>query len=219
MTRAAAPSAGTWGASMWLVPIAILAAAVLAVAWAGRASEGRRALAEANAAVARGDTSEALLAARIAAESRCPGCTAPDAGFATLERLARDAEARGDDATAFAAWRATRAALLATSVISSDSARRTHAESEIARFAHRLDAAAVATGSSATPAATEERVRAALAANDLPRGTTFAVVGLGGLVFLGAATRFALARGSRRPAELGLAAGGAALAAAGALFF
>ena len=219
MTETPARSIGVSAASARLALLALVAAAVLAMAWRGRAAEGQRALALADAALSRGDTSEALLSARIAAEARCPGCAAPDQGFARLEKIAKDAEARGDDTTAFAAWRATRSALLATSVTRTASARRTHADNEIARFAHRLDAAAVAAGAPPTAAATEERVRGALATHDVPGGATFAVVGLGGLVFLAAAARFATARGERGRGELGLAAAGAALAAAGALLF
>jgi hypothetical protein len=199
--------------------VAIIALATLAVAWAGRVSEGRRALADADAALARGDTAEAILGARIAAEARCPACSAPDEGFTRLEKIAKDAEARGDDATAFAAWRATRSALLATSVTSTSSARRTRADNEIARFAHRLDAAAVAAGALPTPAATEERVRATLTESDVPAGTTFALVGLGAIVFLAAAARFAFAKAERSRVDLGLAATGAAVAVAGALLF
>jgi hypothetical protein len=189
------------------------------IAWAGRVAEGRRALADADSALERGDTTEAILAARIAGEARCPGCTAPDEGFARLEKIARDAEARGDDTTAFAAWRATRAALLATAVTNSASTRRIHADAEIARFAHRLDAAAVAAGATPTPVAAEERVRAAMSESDVPGAATFALVGLGGLVFLVAGARFATAKTKRNVTELGLALGGAAVAAAGALLF
>ena len=196
-----------------------LVVVTVAVAWVGRVSEGRRALADADSALERGDLPEAILAARIAGEARCPGCTAPDEGFAKLEKIAHDAEARGDDATAFAAWRATRAAVLATTVTSSYSARRLHADAEIARFAHRLDSAAVAAGASPTPAAAEDRVGAALGESDVPRAATFALVGLGGLVFLVAAARFATAKTTRSMSELVLAALGAAVAAAGALLF
>ena len=68
--------------------VALVVLATLGVAWAGRASEGQRALADADAALSRGDTTDAILAARVAAEARCPGCSAPDEGFARLERIA-----------------------------------------------------------------------------------------------------------------------------------
>lgn len=206
--------------SLGVVAVVVLIALVtLGVAWAGRAADGRRALADADAALARGDTMDAILAARSAAEARCPGCSAPDEGFARLEKIAKDAEARGDDTTAFAAWRAARAALLATAVASSTSARRAHADAEVARFAHRLDAAAVAAGATPTPAAKEDRLRATLAETDVPGGATFALVGLGGIVFLVAAARFVAAKAERSRTDLGLAAAGVVLAAAGALLF
>lgn len=213
MKAAPARSFGT------IAAVALIVLATLGVAWSGRASEGRRALADADAALSRGDATDAILSARVAAEARCPGCSAPDEGFARLEKIAKDAEARGDDTTAFAAWRATRSALLATSVTSTASARRAHADNEIARFAHRLDAAAVAAGASPTAAATEEHVRARLAEHEVPGGTTFALVGLGSLVFLVAAARFVARKAERRHADLGLAAAGAAVAAAGVLLF
>jgi len=199
--------------------VVLVSLTALAVAWAGRAAEGGRALADADAALSRGDTTDAILAARIAAEARCPACSAPEQGFAKLEKIARDAEARGDDVTAFAAWRATRAALLATTVTSATSPRREHADSEIARFAHRIDAAAVAAGGTPTPAAGEDRLRAALAESDVPGGAAFALVGLGGIVFLVSAARFAMDRSKRGMTDLGVATTGAALAAVGALLF
>lgn len=202
-----------------ILAVALVTLLALVIAWAGRASEGRRALADADAAIARGDLVEAIFAARVAAEARCPGCGAPDEGFARLEKVARDAEARGDDATAFAAWRAARAAVLATAVTTTTSPRRTRADAEVARFAHRLDAAAVAAGASPTPAASEDRLRAALTETDLPGGATFALVGLGGLVFLVAGARFAMSKAARSRANLGLAVAGAAVATVGALLF
>ena len=148
--------------------VALVSLVAIGIAWAGRVAEGRRALADADSALERGDATEAIFAARIAGEARCPGCTAPDEGFARLEKIARAAEARGDDTTAFAAWRAT---------------------------------------------------RAALAESDVPGAATFALIGLGGIVFLVAGARFVAAKAKRSLTELGLAVGGAAVAAAGALFF
>jgi hypothetical protein len=58
-----------------------------------------------------------------------------------------------------------------------------------------------------------------MAESEVPGGPTFAIVGLGGLVFLAAAARFATSKADGGRVELGLAAGGAALAAAGALLF
>ena len=194
-----------------------IALVTLGMTWRARVAEGRKAIADADAALGRGDLIDAVLAARIAAEARCPGCTAPDEGFARLERIAREAEARGDDTTAFAAWRAERAALLATATMSTSSERRRHADAEVARFGHRIDAAAVAAGASPTAAATEERLRATLTESDVPGGFTYALIGLGGVVFLVAASRFATH--ARRRTDLGFAAAGLAVAVCGAALF
>jgi hypothetical protein len=202
-----------------LLSLALLVVvASLGSAWAQRAAAGRRALADADAALARGDAVEAIFAARVAAEARCPGCRAPDEGFARLEKVARDAEARGDDPTAFAAWRATRAALLGAAVTTTRTPRRVHADNEIARFAHRLDAAQVAAGATPTLAATEEQLRATLTASEVPSGATFALVALGALLLAVAAARLAVSQPTRG-LDLGLAAAGVALSAAGALLF
>jgi hypothetical protein len=196
-----------------LVAVAV-AAVVIAVAWGARVYEGRRALSDANAAIARGDFVEAVLAARSAAEARCPTCTAPDAGFAKLETIARDTELRGDEMTAFSAWRAARAAALSTGRVD----QRTRADVEIARLGHRLDIAATVAGARPTPAAGEDRMRAALAANDVPSNTTFAVVLAGAALFLYGALRFAFAKTARR-IEAVVAAAGIAVACAGLVLF
>jgi hypothetical protein len=208
---------GGTGSRKWpAILVALTLGVAIALAWAGRASEGKRALADADGALLRGDVTDAILAARTAAEARCPGCAAPDQGFAKLEKIARDAEARGDDATAFAAWRATRAALLATTVTGSSSARRAHADVEVARFAHRLDAAAVAAGAAPTPAAAEDKLRAGMNESELPSGMTFGLIGLGTIVFLFGAVRFVM---SKKRVELGAALAGGLTATIAALLF
>lgn len=194
----------------------VLAALVLAAAWAGRVAEGRRALADADAALARGDAIEAIVAARAAAEARCPTCSAPEVAYAKLEAIAHDAERRADDATAFAAWSAIRAATLA-STLAPSSERRARAEIEIARLGRRIDASGAAAGGVAAPSASEERIRSALASSDLPGAATFAVIGAGAVVFVVFAWRFASARGRRL--EAAAAAAGALLSAVGALAF
>lgn len=198
--------------------VALLALAVLAVVWATRVSESRRAVADCDAAVARSDWPEAIMAARTAAEARCPALCSSETGYARLYAIAKDAEGRADDATAFAAWRAVRAATLATAVFDVHAARRERADAELARLGHRLDAAAAAAGAPASPAATEERLQSALASNDVPSGATFALLALGGALFLFGAVRFAAARALSR-ADLAMAAGGAVMAAVGALLF
>jgi hypothetical protein len=195
----------------------VVAAVVVAAAWIGRVAEGRRSLADADAAVARGDAIEAILAAKAAAAARCPFCSHEEAGYAKLESIANDAEKRADDATAFAAWRAVRSAALSSAILSREPERRARAEIQIARLGHRIDAAAAAAGGTPTPSAAEDRLRAALATNDLPSGAACAVIGAGGLVFLVFAWRFASKRGSR--AFAAAAAAGAAVSIVGALAF
>ncbi|HEY8079071.1 MAG TPA: hypothetical protein VIF62_33290 [Labilithrix sp.] len=192
----------------------IVALVVIAVAWGARVFEGHRALADANAALVRGDLVEAVLAAREAAEARCPSCGSPDAAYAKLVSIADDAERRGDDATAFSAWRAVRAAALATS----RDDERTRADAELARLGHRMDITATVAGARPTPAAAEDRLRSALAASDVPRTTTYVVLAAGAAIFLWGAFRFALARAARR-ADAAVAAAGVALACAGLLLF
>lgn len=199
---------------------ALLALVVLVVAWTTRVSEGRRALGECDSARARADWQEAVMSARTAAEARCPALCVSALGFARLYAIAKDAEGRGDDATAFAAWRAVRAASLATAVFDVHAAKRERADQELARIGHRLDVAAAAAGSPTSAAASEERLRAALASSDVASGTTYLLLAIGGLMFLGGAARFAISdKGSLPRAELVVSLAGAALAACGALLF
>jgi hypothetical protein len=200
------------------LPAVALALVVLVAAWVGRVSEGRRSVEACEAALQRGDRVEAIVLARAAAESRCPWCAAPELGYARLEAIAKDGESRGDAATAVAAWRAVRAAALGTSVLGSSSARRERAETEIARIEHRIDAASTAAGGTPSPAASEERLRAALATNSVPSGTVFLLLTLGGVLFVLGAVRFVRAR-SVSMTELAVALCGAAVAAAGVSFF
>lgn len=202
-----------------LVAGAILAVIVLAVAWLGRVSEGRRALAETDAAVARADWPEAIMAARAAAEARCPASCVSELGYARLYAIAKDAEARADDATALSAWQAVRAAALGTAALDVRTARRERADAELARLGQRLDRAAAAAGSPSSPAASEERLRAALAASSVPSGAVFLLLSAGGALFLAGAYRFASARGRFARVDLAIAAAGAAVAAAGVLLF
>lgn len=191
---------------------------VIVTAWIGRVSEGRRSVEVCDAAFARGDRVEAIVFARAAAEARCPWCSAPELGYARLYAIAKDAEGRGDDAIGVAAWRAVRAATLGSAIVDRSPARRERADAEIARLEHRIDAAAAAAGGTASPAATEERLRAALASSSVPSGTVFVFLALGGVLFLFGAVRFARAR-AFGPAELATSLAGAALATIGALLF
>lgn len=193
-----------------------IVAVLLSVAWIGRVREGREALAASDAALARGEAQGAILHAQIAASARCPTCTTSEQGFERLERIAKEAETRGDDVTAFAALRATRAALFQR--VGFRDPQNERVDSDIARLAHRLGSSAVAAGAPVTPAATEARFRASIIRVALPTAATYAVTGLGALAFLGALVRIFL-RGQALRSDFGLATVGAALTLAGVLVF
>jgi len=197
---------------------AALALVVILVAWASRVQEGRRSLAAADAALQRGDPIEAIVLARATAEARCPLCEAPELGYARLYAIAKDAEGRGEDATAVAAWRAVRAATLATSILDTSPARRERADVEIARLEHRIDLAAAAAGGTPSPAAAEETLRVALTTSTVPSGTVFSLLAIGGALFAAGAFRFVRASAVRW-GELAIALAGGAVAAAAVLFF
>jgi len=167
----------------------------------------------------RGDRVEAIVFARAAAEARCPWCQASELGYARLYAIAKEAESKGDDATAAAAWRAVRAAALGSSVLGISPARRERADVEIARLEHKVDAAAAAaSGGAPSAAASEEKLRAALSRSPVPSGMVFVLVAAGGALFLLGAIRFVRAK-TFRPTELALALAGAAIAALGVLVF
>ena len=205
----------SWRRGLWAVAFALV---VVIVAWTGRVSEGRRSIEACDAAMKRADHVEAIVFARAAAEARCPWCTAPELGYARLYAIAKDGESRGDDATAVAAWRAVRAAALGTSVTGTSPARRERADVEIARLEHRIDRAAAAAGGAPSPAASEPRLRAALSASSVPSGTVFALVAVGGVIFVLGAVRFTRAK-AFRATELAIALAGAGVAALGVLVF
>lgn len=207
-----------WSAARRPLFVAALALAIFVTAWISRVREGKRALAACDEALARADRVEAIVFARAAAEARCPSCASAELGYARLYAIAKDAEARGDDAEAVAAWRAVRAAALGSVVIDRSPARRERADVEIARLEHKIDLAATAAGGTPSPAATEERLRAALAASSVPSSAVFAFLALGGALFFAGAARFARAK-TFCSGELAIAATGIALAAAGVLLF
>jgi hypothetical protein len=94
--------------------VALVVVAVLAVATGRELSVGQVEVAAADAAADRSDWPEAVLHARAAAEALVPGSPWPARGWARLEAIGHDAEARGDDPTALLAYGAMRAAALAT---------------------------------------------------------------------------------------------------------
>jgi hypothetical protein len=99
---------------------------------------GERAMARSDAALERGDLRAAIASGRQAAEALLPGSPYPARGHARLAQIARDAEARGDDALAGAAWRAARAAAVETrALFVSNDAHIAEANAGILRAAAR----------------------------------------------------------------------------------
>jgi hypothetical protein len=97
---------------------------------------GERAMARSDAALERGDVRAAIAAGREAAEAFLPGSPYAARGHARLAQIARDAEARGDDAIAATAWRAARAAAVETRALGvSNDARIAEANAGILRAA------------------------------------------------------------------------------------
>lgn len=196
----------------------LVLAAVLLVGWVVQRAEGNAAADAADAARARGDRVETIVQARRAAMARCPGCAGPARGYRTLEQVAREAEGKGDDASAVAAWQAIRASTLATVVLDPESTRRSQADTQIARLEHRLDMAGAAAGGQAAPAATETRLQTALATPTLPSTALFVVLALGAAVFALGAIRFVRTKPAS-PRDAALALAGILGAAAGVLLF
>jgi hypothetical protein len=196
------------------VAIAGLVLLVLVAAMIARRVEGDRALAASQAALARSDVGEAVVQARVAAAAHCAICPASELGYARLYAIAKEAEARADDRTAVAAWRAVRASTLATTVLDRETSRRLRADQEIARLEHRIDVASAAAGAAPSPAASEERLRAALAQEDTPPPALHVVLAIAAMLFLAGAVR-AVRKSSAQ--NIALAAGGIALATAAAL--
>lgn len=89
--------------------LAVLASA-LAVGAARQVYVGKNAIVDCDVALDKGDYVEAVAFARSAAEALLPGSPYPARGYERLDKLGRDAEARGDDALATSAWRAMHAA-------------------------------------------------------------------------------------------------------------
>jgi hypothetical protein len=117
---------------------AIVLVAVLAAGGARQLVVGARAVVDCDVAAARDDLPAAIGHARAAAEAVLPGSPYPRRGYERLDRIARESESRGDDATALAAWRAMRAAAGETSGLGVPSGEwRTRADEGLLRAASR----------------------------------------------------------------------------------
>lgn len=116
-----------------LVCVAILSAGAVR-----QLTVGSRAVLDCDAALERDDQRAAIGHARAAAEAVLPGSPYPRRGYERLDRIATQAENRGDDATAMAAWRAMRAAATETRGLGVGSAEwRARADEGVARAAAR----------------------------------------------------------------------------------
>ncbi len=154
-------------------------------------------------ALAAKDPNLALSEAQLAAEATALLSPYPDRGYARIEALAQDAEARGDDEGAEAAWRAMRTAQIATKGPLVDTrARRVHAEQALARIGTRhllIDAARIP-GSARLG---EAELRARIARDPTPPSAAFAILGAGAALFAASAAALAL-EGPRLPRGPGL---------------
>jgi hypothetical protein len=173
---------------MRALSIAGVVVVFFAVAIVGRVSAGASAVAASDRALANGDRLLAIEHARAAAEAVAPGSPYSERGYARLDAIARDAEARDDDAAAAAAWRAMRTAAIGTRGLGVDSSRELdRANAGIARTATRVRGAALAEQSREGPGTTsagERRILDALARDETPPVRVFLMLGVGALLFL-----------------------------------
>jgi hypothetical protein len=110
--------------------------AIVAVATARETALGRSELEAADRAAAAADWLEAIAHARAAAEAVAPGSPWPERACGRLESIGRDAEARGDQATALLAYGALRSAAIATRVpLFRSGPWRDRADDDLARVA------------------------------------------------------------------------------------
>lgn len=121
----------------WRLALTVLAGA-LAVGAARQVYVGQNAIVDCDMALDKGDYVDAIAFARSAAEALLPGSPYPARGYERLDRLGREAEARGDDALATTAWRAMHAAASETRAFGySTDAWRARASDGLVRAASR----------------------------------------------------------------------------------
>jgi hypothetical protein len=162
-------------------------ACVLALATARELAAGRAADAAAAAALARSDWPQAIAEARAAGEAFVPGSPWTDRGLRTLAIIGRDAESRGDDATALLAYAALRTVTIETrSIWAPRLAWRQAADEGLVRVgATRRDPSA--------PGVSAETLRHALGAEAPLAEAWLAVLGLSCLALLLGLARLAFA--------------------------
>jgi hypothetical protein len=173
-----------------LVAAVAVVAGVLGVATVREIAIGARAVADADAALEQGDAAGAVAAARAAAEAVAPGSPYPSRGYARLEGIAKDAEARGDAATATSAWAAMRAAASATrGPLVRTAPWQEEAEEGLLRVgAHPAPAPGRPNGDVAP---SEETLLASLRRNDTPPTLSYAALAAGAIAFFGGLARLA----------------------------
>ncbi len=183
-----------------------------AVAVASRVSAGSNAVAASDRALAAGDRLRAIEEARAAAEAVAPGSPYPARGYTRLDAIAREAEARDDDETAAAAWRAMRTAAISTRGIgvAGETTPLERANAGIARTATRVRGAARADLPREVPGIAspgERRILDALARDETPPVRVFFMLGAGAtLFFAGVARLLALVPLAWKEARLAAAA-------------
>ncbi|MDB4993763.1 MAG: hypothetical protein JWM74_1195 [Myxococcaceae bacterium] len=165
-----------------------------AVAIASRVSAGSSAIAASDRALAAGDRVLAIEEARAAAEAVAPGSPYPARGYTRLDAIAREAEARDDDDTAAAAWRAMRTAAIGTRGLGVPDETTTleRANAGIARTATRVRGAARADLPREVPGVAspgERRILDALARDETPPVRVFLMLGAGAILFFAVIAR------------------------------
>ncbi len=165
--------------------LAIVAVALLAILHQHR--EGSRAMLASDVAIAAKNPDTAVIEAFEAATHVAPFSPYSEAGFARLREIAEDAENRGDDDLAQAAWRSIRAAEIATKgPFSTDPARRAHAEAALSR----IDARRMAVTAARSPGLVrfdEGELAKRNARDPTPSNGTFLALGAGAVVAMLAA--------------------------------
>lgn len=200
MTRAAAARPpGPRTRRAWLAGAAAVAftfAALMAAAISHEADEGARAMRASDAALAAKNPELAVAEAYLAATHVAPLSPWSDRGYARLQTLADDAEARGDDDLAETAWHAIRSAEVATAgPLSGSPARRRRAELALGRIdARRMLVLAARTPGLARP--NEGALAKAHGEDGTPKAATLASLGAGSL--LAVACALALVRSGSR---------------------
>ncbi len=177
-------------------------------------SRGEGAITECDRALAAGDAVAAIAWARDAAMAVAPWSPYPEQGYVRLVGIADRAEERGDFQQASVAWRAVEVAVRATRSESQEAERLVAADSALVRLAAKTCEG----DQSRPPAVCAAAARSALADSRLPSAARLEWLGTGGVGFLvfGAVA----AQASRRRVRLlslGVAAAGAAMAAAALL--